>query len=80
MADKMKIFKSKIQKLDSLKSIGKFIDLLTFYNLSKCIFKDCGNCWFTDRITQIYILFYPIGEKEEKDGLMLVEKLPEYIF
>ena len=33
--DKMEIFKAKIQKLDTLKFIGKFIDLLTFYHLSK---------------------------------------------
>ena len=78
MTDKTKIFKSKIKKLDSLKSIGEFIDLLTFYHLSKCVFKDCANCRFIDRFTQIYILFYPNGKKEEEDGSMLVEKLQEY--
>ena len=78
MADQMEIFKSKIQKLDSLKSIGEFIRLLTFYHLFRCVFKDCDNCQFITRITQIYILFYPNGEKEEEDGSVLVEKLQEY--
>ena len=78
--DKMEIFKSKIKKLDSLKSIGEFIDLLAFYHLNKCVFEDCGNCWFIDRITQIYILFYPNSDKEEEDRSVLVEKLQKYFF
>ena len=78
--DKMEIFKAKIQKLDMLKFIGEFIDLLTFYHLFKCVFKDCGNCRFIDRITQIYILFYPNSEMEEEGRSVLVEKLQEYFF
>ena len=78
--NKTEIFNNKIQKFNKLKSIGDFIDLLTFYHLSKCVFKDCGNCRFIDGITQIYILFYPNSETEEGDSSMLVEKLQEYFF
>ena len=35
----METFKSKIQKLDLLKSIGKFIDLLTFYHYLNAFLK-----------------------------------------
>ena len=73
--NKMEIFKAKIQKLNTLKFIGDFVDLLTIYHLSKCIFEDCGNCQFIHRITQIYILFYPNFERKEEDGSVLVEKL-----
>ena len=76
--NKMEIFKAKIQKLNMLKFIGEFIDLLTFYHLSKCVFKDCGNCRFIDRITQIYILFYPNSEMEDEGRSVLVGKLQEY--
>ena len=78
--DKMEIFKSKIRKLDTLKSIGEFIDLITFYHLSKFAFKDCGNFRFIDRITQIYILFHPNCKREEEDESVLVEKLQKYFF
>ena len=77
---KWKFLKVKIQKLNTLESIGEFIDLLTFYHLSKCVFKDCSNCRFIDRITQIYILFYPNYEREEENGSVVVKKLQKYFF
>ena len=77
---KWKFLKVKIKKLNTLESIGEFIDLLTFYHLSKCVFKDCSNCRFIDRITQIYILFYPNYEREEENGSVVVKKLQKYFF
>ena len=77
---KWKFLKVKIQKLNTLESIGEFIDVLTFYHLSKCVFKDCSNCRFIDRITQIYILFYPNYEREEENGSVVVKKLQKYFF
>lgn len=73
--DNMDIFESKIRKMDNLKTIGDFIDLLIFYHLKKCIFKDYDSCQFIDSITQIYILFYPNSEMEEEDEEVLVDEL-----
>lgn len=77
-SDNFEIFESKIKKMDNLKMISEFMDLLNFYHLKKCIFKDCNSCWVIDRITQIYILFYPNYKKE--DGEALVFEFQKYIF
>ena len=55
----LEIFELKIKKLDTLKKISYFIDLLIYYHLQKCFFKDCDGCRFINRCTQIYILCYP---------------------
>lgn len=76
--DNFEIFESKIKKMDNLKMISEFMDLLNFYHLKKCIFKDCNSCWVIDIITQIYILFFPNYKK--KDGEALVFEFQKYIF
>ena len=54
--DKMEIFKSKIKKLDNLKSIGEFIDLLAFYHLNKCVFKDWKLLIYRQNYSNLYFI------------------------
>ena len=69
---------SKIGKIDNLKMISNFIDLTNYYHLQKCSISNCLSCHFTDRLTQIYILFYPNINREEEDGTALVSEFQKY--
>ena len=65
---------SKIGKIDNLKMISNFMDLTNHYHLQKCSISNCLSCHFTDRLTQIYILFCPTINREEEDGTALVSE------
>ena len=66
--DKMEIFKSKTRKLDALKSICKFIDLITFYHLSKCVFKDCGTVDLSIELCKFIFCFIQIVRGKKRVG------------
>ena len=68
---------SKIRKMDNIKTTNDFIDLANYYHLQKCSIDNYLNCRFIDRLTQIYILFYP-SSNEEEDGLALVFEFQKY--
>ena len=71
------IFELKIEKLDTLKKISYFI-VQKFYPVQKFFFKDCDDCCFIDRCTQIYILCYPNYSKEEEDGEVRINEFHKY--
>ena len=71
------IFELKIEKLDTLKKISYFI-VQKFYPVQKFFFKDCDDCCFIDRCTQIYIFCYPNYTKEEEDGEVLINEFHKY--
>ena len=62
--------------MDNIKTTNHFIDLANYYHLQKCSMNDYLNCRFIDRLTQIYILFYP--NSNEEDGLALVFEFQKY--
>ena len=74
----LSIFELKIKKLYTSKTISDFIDLLIFCYLQKRFFKDCDLFRFINKLTQIYIVFYPNCKKEEVEGEALINKFHKY--
>ena len=59
----MEIFKSKTSKMDNLKIISEFIDLVHFYHLKNALLNN--NCRFSNRITGIYFI---LPEQQQVGG------------